>query len=70
VIPAGVEIPGGTFNFAFDTVEVKKGQKTATVNDVPAGKYKVVRGKSEAEVEVVAGKSAAVTLVRTDSKKK
>jgi len=70
VIPAGVEIPGGTFNFAFDTVEVKKGQKTATVNDVPAGKYKVVRGKSEAEVEVAAGKSAAVTLVRSDSKKK
>ena len=70
VIPAGIEIPGGTFTFAFDTVEVKKGQKTATVNDVPAGKYRVVRGKSEAEVEVAVGKSAMVTLVRKDPKKK
>jgi hypothetical protein len=69
VIPAGIDIPGGTFNFAFDTVDVKKGQKTATVKEVPAGKYKVARGKSEAEVEVVAGKTAMVTLVRKDPKK-
>lgn len=63
VIP-DVDIPGGTFNFAFDTVEVKKGQRTATVNNIPAGKYKIVRGKSEAEVEIVVGNPVAVTLVR------
>jgi hypothetical protein len=50
--------------YAFQAAEVKKDQKTVTVKGVPAGKYRAVRGESEADVEVAAGKSVAVTLVR------
>ena len=31
---------------------------------IPAGKYLAIRGKSEAQVEVVSGKSTPVSLVR------
>jgi len=54
---------------AFDAARVKTGTKTVTVQGVPAGKYVAVRGKSEAEVEVAAGKTAAVTLVRKEPTK-
>jgi hypothetical protein len=69
LIPMGVEIPGGTFTFAFDAGEVKKGEKTVTIKNIPPGKWKVARGKSEAEVEIVAGKESAVTLTAKDDKK-
>ena len=64
--PADLDVP---INFAFDAAEVKKGQTMVTVKGVPAGKYRAARGKSAADVEVTAGKSVAVTLVRTESKK-
>jgi hypothetical protein len=64
LIPQGIEIPGGTFNSAFDAVEVKEGQKTVNVKGVPPGKYKALRGKSSALIDVVVGKDTAVTLVR------
>jgi hypothetical protein len=51
-------------HYAFEAAEVKKGQTKVTVKGVPAGKYRAVRGESEADVEVAAGKSVAVTLVR------
>jgi hypothetical protein len=54
---------------AFEAAKVKVGTKTVTVQGVPAGKYVAVRGKSEAEVEVAAGKTAAVTLVRKEPTK-
>jgi hypothetical protein len=69
LIPAGIEISGGEFTFAFDTGELKKGEKTVTIKNVPPGKWKVVRGKSEAEVEIAAGKEAKVTLMPKDTKK-
>jgi hypothetical protein len=46
----------------FSVATVKMGEKTVTVQGIPAGKYRAVRGTAEAEVEVVAGKSASVTL--------
>jgi len=48
----------------FNLATVKMGEKTVKVSGIPAGKYRAVRGTDEAEIEVVAGKSAAVTLVR------
>jgi hypothetical protein len=48
----------------FNVATVKMGEKTVKVSGIPAGKYRAVRGADEAEVEVVAGKSVAVTLVR------
>ena len=68
--PADLDIAVSATNFAFDAAQVKTGQKTVTVKGVPAGKYQVTRGKSKGEVEVVAGKSAAVTLVRDEPAKK
>jgi hypothetical protein len=70
LIPAELDQPGRGYHFAFNAAEVKKGQKTVTVKGVPAGKYRAMRGKSEAAVEVTAGKSTPVTLVRADPKKK
>ncbi len=55
---------------ACKVADVKMGNKTVTIDGIPAGKYRAVRGKSEAEVEVVAGKKTAGTLVRNVSKKK
>jgi len=54
---------------AFEAGYVQVGNKTVTREGVPAGKYLVRRGKSEAEVEVAAGKESAITLVRKESKK-
>jgi hypothetical protein len=53
----------------FNVATVKMGEKMVKVSGIPAGKYRAVRGADEAEVEVAAGKSVAVTLVRTESKK-
>jgi hypothetical protein len=70
LIPDEIKDPGQGGHYSFNAAEVKKGQTTVTVKGVPAGKYKAIRGKSESDVEVVAGKSTAVTLVRkTDPKK-
>jgi len=69
LIPAAAVSPDLNWGYGFSGAEAKKGQKTITVKGVLAGRYKVVRGKSEGEVEVVAGKSTAVTLVRVDPKK-
>jgi hypothetical protein len=62
--PEGVEVPGGGRPLTFGAAEVKKGRKTVTVKNVPVGKYLVIRGKSEATVEVTKGKEATVALVR------
>jgi hypothetical protein len=69
LVPAGIDIPGGTFTFTFDAAEVKKGEKTVSIKNIPAGKWKVARGKSEADVEITAGKESAVTLVAKETKK-
>jgi hypothetical protein len=61
LIPA--DAPRVALPFFVRSVTVS-GEPTVTVKNVPAGKYRAVRGESEADVEVVAGKSAAVTLVR------
>jgi hypothetical protein len=70
LVPAGVEMPGDDWHVAFRAAESKKGEKTISVKGVPAGKYRAVRGKSSAEVEIVAGQKATVTLVREEPKKK
>jgi hypothetical protein len=54
---------------AYEAGYVEKGNKTVAKKGVPAGKYLALRGKSEAEVEVAAGKESAITLVRKESKK-
>jgi hypothetical protein len=54
---------------AFEAGYVEEGNKTVARKGVPAGKYLALRGKSEAEVEVAAGKESAVTLVRKEAKK-
>ena len=61
LIPA--DLPDLRWQYAFQAADVKKDQTTVTVKGVPAGKYRAVRGESSADVEVVAGKSVAVTLV-------
>ncbi|HEX3152450.1 MAG TPA: hypothetical protein VHR66_30530 [Gemmataceae bacterium] len=69
--PVGLDVPGGTgFRGMFNAAEVKTGQKEVKVAGVPAGKYTVTRGKSRGEVEIVVGKSTAVTLVRDEPTKK
>ncbi len=68
LIPINADLRRDPVDFAFDTVEIKKGQKTANIKDIPAGKYRVSFGKSEAEVEIAAGKEATVTL-KTAKKK-
>jgi hypothetical protein len=70
LIPAELDRPGRGYHFMFNAAEVKKGQTSVKVKGAPAGKYRAIRGKSEAEVEVVAGKSTPVTLVRVESKGK
>jgi len=47
-----------------------KGDKSVTIEGVPAGKYLAIHGKSEAKVEVFAGRETAATLVRTAPKTK
>jgi hypothetical protein len=54
---------------AFEAGYVEEGNKTVARKGVPAGKYLALRGKSEAEVEVTAGKESAVTLIRKGPKK-
>lgn len=54
---------------AFEAGYVEEGNKTVVRKGVPAGKYLALRGKSEAEVEVAAGKESAITVVRKQSKK-
>jgi hypothetical protein len=54
---------------AFEAGYVEAGNKTVAKKGVPAGKYLALRGKSEAEVTVAAGKESAITLVRKESKK-
>jgi hypothetical protein len=66
LIPDGVSSPGNYSAFVFDAGEAKKGEKTFTVKNVPAGKYKAIFRKNEAIVEVIAGSKSAVTLVHTD----
>jgi hypothetical protein len=70
VVP--VEMAGADlgWHYAFNAGEMKAGQKTMTVAGVPSGRYKLTRGESEGEVEIVAGKSTAVTLVRKKPKTK
>ena len=70
LIPAGLELPGGIrHHYMFDVAEVKLDQKQVNVKGVPAGKYRVIRGKSEADVEIFAGKDSPVNLVRMADKK-
>jgi hypothetical protein len=69
VIPTEMNAEGLGWEYAFNAAEVKAGTKTVTVKGVPAGKYHVVRGQSEADVEVVAGKSTKVDLIRVAPKK-
>jgi hypothetical protein len=64
LVPARADLPDlglGSSQY-FSVATVKMGEKTVTVQGIPAGKYRAVRGTDEAEVEVVAGKSVAVTL--------
>jgi hypothetical protein len=70
LIPVDIDLPGTAWHQAFQAAEVKPGEKVVSVNGVPAGKYHVARGKSKGEVEVTAGKTAEVTLVRDEPKKK
>lgn len=62
--PDGVEVPGGGRFLVFGAAEAKKGEKSVTIKNVPVGKFLVVRGKSEATVEITKDKEATVTLVR------
>lgn len=70
LIPAEIDLPGTAWHDAFQVADVKPGEPTASATGVPAGKYRAVRGKSSAEVEIVAGQKATVTLVREEPKKK
>jgi hypothetical protein len=54
---------------AFAAGYVAEGNKTVARKGVPAGRYLALRGKSQAEVEVAAGKESAITLVRKELKK-
>jgi hypothetical protein len=51
----------------FDAAKVKKGDKTVAVDQVPAGKYRAIHGKSQAEVEVFALRENFVTLAHDGS---
>lgn len=64
LLPADIHLPGAAWHQAFEASDVKPGETTVAVAGVPAGKFKVVRGKSSAEVNIVAGQRATVTLVR------
>jgi hypothetical protein len=65
LVPAKADLPklGLGSEHYFNVATVKMGEKTVKVSGIPAGKYRAVRGSDEAEVEVIAGKSVAVTLV-------
>ena len=69
LIPTEIDSSERWARDAFEADYVEVGNKTAARKGVPAGKYLALRGKSEAEVEVAAGKESAVTLVRKESKK-
>lgn len=64
LVPLKADLPelGVGSEHYFNVATVKEGEKTVKVSGIPAGKYRAVRGTDEAEVEVVAGKSVAVTL--------
>jgi hypothetical protein len=64
LLPVEIKLPGTAWHQAFEASEVKLGVTSVAVAGVPAGKYKVVRGKSSADVKVVAGRKATVSLVR------
>jgi hypothetical protein len=66
--PAEFDPSDAWFRSAFQAARLKAGEKAVTVRGVPAGKYHALLGKSEAEVEVTAGKTTAVTLVRAKAK--
>jgi hypothetical protein len=65
LVPAKADLPelglGG--EHYFNVATVKMGEKTVKVSGIPAGKYRAVWGTDEAEIEVLAGKAVAVTLV-------
>jgi hypothetical protein len=65
LVPPKADLPdlGVGSEHYFKVATVKAGEKTIKVQGVPAGKYRAIRGTDEADVEVVAGKSVAVTLV-------
>ena len=64
LVPPKADLPdlGVGSEHYFNVATVKAGEKTVKVSGVPAGKYRAIRGTDEADVEVVAGKSMAVTL--------
>lgn len=64
LVPAKADLPelGLGSEHYFNVATLKLGEKTVKLSGIPAGKYRAVRGGDEAEVEVVAGKSVAVTL--------
>jgi hypothetical protein len=66
LVPLKADLPelGLGSEHYFNVATVKMGEKTVNVSGIPAGKYRAVRGTDEAEVEVVAGKSVGVTLVK------
>jgi hypothetical protein len=64
LVPNKADLPElglGSEHF-FNVATVKMGEKAVKISGIPAGKYRAVRGTDEAEVEVAAGKSVAVTL--------
>ena len=69
LLPADLDLPGTAWHQAFEASDVKPGETSVAVAGVPAGQYKAVRGKSSADVEVVVGRKATVTLVRDEPKR-
>src|SRR5262249_49794463 len=69
LVPAEFDASDAWFQNAFQAARLKGGEKTVMLQGVPAGKYRAVLGKTEAEVEVTAGKTTNVALVRKDAKK-
>jgi hypothetical protein len=69
LIPIEFERSGWLHN-AFEAGNVEQGKKTVERKGVPAGKYLVLSDKCQEEVEVMAGKESAITLVRKESKPK
>ena len=54
----------------FRAAAVGKGDRSVTLEGVPAGKYLAIHGKSEAKLEVVAGRETAITMKRVEPKTK
>lgn len=69
LMPFEFDPSGAGYQQAFNAAAVKKGQKAVAIKGVPAGKYRLFRGQSTGEVEVVAGKEARVTLDRQPAPK-